>query len=57
MKPPHELDERVVVAESVGLRAVEGHLQECPRRPPSQYIGRDGTREGRFLDASRSSLY
>ncbi|PPS09693.1 hypothetical protein GOBAR_AA10960 [Gossypium barbadense] len=30
MKPLHELDERVVVAESVGPRAVEGHHQECP---------------------------
>ncbi|PPS16022.1 hypothetical protein GOBAR_AA04555 [Gossypium barbadense] len=31
MKPPHELDERVVVAESVGPRAAEGHHQKCPR--------------------------
>ncbi|PPS15160.1 hypothetical protein GOBAR_AA05422 [Gossypium barbadense] len=30
----HELDERVVVAESVGPCAVEGHHQECPRRLP-----------------------
>ncbi|PPS13450.1 hypothetical protein GOBAR_AA07124 [Gossypium barbadense] len=34
MKPPHELDERMVVAESVGPRAMEGHHQECPWRPP-----------------------
>ncbi|PPS09439.1 hypothetical protein GOBAR_AA11223 [Gossypium barbadense] len=33
MKPSHELDERVVVAESVGPRAVEGHHQECPCWP------------------------
>ncbi|PPR85997.1 hypothetical protein GOBAR_AA34696 [Gossypium barbadense] len=32
MKPPHELDERVVVAELVGPRAVGGHHYECPRR-------------------------
>ncbi|PPR83062.1 hypothetical protein GOBAR_AA37651 [Gossypium barbadense] len=33
MKSPYELDERVVVAELVGPRAVEGYHQECPRRP------------------------
>ncbi|PPR87775.1 hypothetical protein GOBAR_AA32916 [Gossypium barbadense] len=34
-----ELDERVVVAESMGPRAVEGHHQECPRRPPPRIVG------------------
>ncbi|PPR84279.1 hypothetical protein GOBAR_AA36432 [Gossypium barbadense] len=34
MKSPHELDERVVVTEPVGPRAVGGHHQECPRRRP-----------------------
>ncbi|PPR90806.1 hypothetical protein GOBAR_AA29881 [Gossypium barbadense] len=41
MKPPHELDERVVVAESVVLRAVGGYShQECPRRLPHRDGGR-----------------
>ncbi|PPS17104.1 hypothetical protein GOBAR_AA03467 [Gossypium barbadense] len=40
MKPPHELDERVVVVESVGLHAMRGHHQECPRRPPPRDGGR-----------------
>ncbi|PPS14031.1 hypothetical protein GOBAR_AA06544 [Gossypium barbadense] len=34
MKPPYELDERVVVAETVGPRTVGKHHQECPRRRP-----------------------
>ncbi|PPS03107.1 hypothetical protein GOBAR_AA17551 [Gossypium barbadense] len=46
MKLPHELDERVVVAESVGPRVVKGHHQECPRRPPPSQIGRDDIKEG-----------
>ncbi|PPS17647.1 hypothetical protein GOBAR_AA02945 [Gossypium barbadense] len=37
MKPPHELDKRVVVVESVGPRAVGGHRQECP---PGLLLGR-----------------
>ncbi|PPR84630.1 hypothetical protein GOBAR_AA36082 [Gossypium barbadense] len=32
MKPPHELNERVVVVGMVGPRAMKGHHQECPRR-------------------------
>ncbi|PPS08193.1 hypothetical protein GOBAR_AA12445 [Gossypium barbadense] len=47
MKPLHELDERVVVAESVGPRAMGRHHQECPRRPPPKEIVRDDTGEGR----------
>ncbi|PPR96192.1 hypothetical protein GOBAR_AA24474 [Gossypium barbadense] len=31
MKPSNKLDEREVVTESVGPRAVGGHHQECPR--------------------------
>ncbi|PPR84620.1 hypothetical protein GOBAR_AA36092 [Gossypium barbadense] len=38
MKLPHELDKRVVVAELVGPRAVGGHHQECPRRPPPRGV-------------------
>ncbi|PPS04681.1 hypothetical protein GOBAR_AA15981 [Gossypium barbadense] len=38
MKSPHELDERVVVAEPVSPRAVGGHHQEHPRRPPPRDI-------------------
>ncbi|PPR98668.1 hypothetical protein GOBAR_AA22009 [Gossypium barbadense] len=48
MKSPHELDERVVAAKSVGPRAVEGHHQECPRRPPPRWIRRNDTREAKI---------
>ncbi|PPR86075.1 hypothetical protein GOBAR_AA34617 [Gossypium barbadense] len=49
-EPPHELDERVVVAESVGPRAVGGHHQEYP---PCKYL-----RDGGITDAlERPGLY
>ncbi|PPS02037.1 hypothetical protein GOBAR_AA18620 [Gossypium barbadense] len=43
MKPPHELDEKVVVAETVAPHSVEGHHQECPRRPPPRQPSNIGT--------------
>ncbi|PPS06868.1 hypothetical protein GOBAR_AA13770 [Gossypium barbadense] len=58
--PLHELDERVVATESVGPRAMGGHHQECPRRPPLRQIGQDdiGGGDGGRTDAlERLGLY